>query len=130
MKNAITLAVIAASLLLAVAASAAGTWKFQLTSTDGGQTNVGTLLPNQTYEILCDIPSVYQTSASTPAVDRTKDKPAPARRRYDNGVIAEPIPSPARFTTGPHTKIAAFALDAGNPTCNIWYEQGVNTTPR
>jgi hypothetical protein len=119
-----------AALLIAVAAQAAGTWKFQLTSSDGGQSNTGTLKPNQVYEILCDIPAVYQTSAAAPVVDRTKDKPAPSRRRYDNGAIAEPIPQPIRFSSGPHVTIAAFALDGGNPACNVWYEQGDTSTPR
>lgn len=110
--------------LLALNSRAASIWKYQLTSTDGGQTNVGTISTNQTYAILCNTPAVFQTSTSSSlTVDRTKDRPAPARRRYDNGEIAEPIPMPLVFQSGPHTRIAAFALDGGNPACNVWFEQ-------
>lgn len=104
-------------------ARAAEIWKYQLTSSDAGQTNVGALLTNQTYAILCDTPAVFQTSTDAGLVlDVTKDRPAPARRRFDNGAIAEPIPMPLEFPSGPHTKIAALALDGGNPACNVYFE--------
>lgn len=117
-----------AGLLLALAlwaleSRAASLFKYQLTSSDAGQTNVGALLTNQTYSILCDTPAVFQTSTDAGMVlDVTKDRPAPARRRFDNGAIAEPIPMPLVFTSGPHTKIAALSLDAGNPACNVYFE--------
>lgn len=96
-------------------------WQVQLTSTDGGgATQTASLSTNTHYSIQCETPACFKTGTSTVAPDCTKDYELPGTKT--DKAYAQVVSPPAayKFMTGGHSKIAAIAVDAGNPKCDVY----------
>lgn len=109
---------------------------FQLASTDAGATQVAALQAYQTYDIWCQIPSCFKTDIMNAAgtvvgdggINCTVDMPAQVFQNAGvlstwNTTAQTANPQTAiprgRFYSGLHTGIVAYAMDAGNPQCNV-----------
>ena len=107
-------------IVLSVASLAFGLWASRalaydtrigaLTSTDAGTSNSLTISPNVTYTVQCSIPSCYKTGTSTLTADCSTDFLLPLTdTKYTR-----------TFDSSSHTKVAAKAVDAGNPACQVY----------
>jgi hypothetical protein len=105
--------------LLVSEAEAADVAAGRLISSDAGATNVLTILPKMTYSIQCDVAACYKvgTAAAVPAPSCTTDALVPGAAALPS---TTPTPTPYAFESAAATRVAAFAVDAGNPNCKVF----------
>jgi hypothetical protein len=129
-------------------AEAAPVWKVALSSSDAGATNTATMDKQRTYSVQCASPACVKTATSGTVVpDCAKDYVLPAvlvsaggagtitgtTNATDAGIggsgltqyTLETSASTAsyryqlEFESAAHSRVAAMALDAGDPACNL-----------
>lgn len=94
-------------------ASAADVYAVTLTSTDAGSTNTGSLTAQKQYVIQCALPSCYKTGTATLACNCSQDFMLPLVGDATTGKYQRD------FESAGHTKVAARAIDGGNPACTV-----------
>lgn len=122
------LAAMVGSVALAPSDAHAGdVYKSTLASTDGGTFMYGTTATLKEYKLVCERAACYDlgTAATPPAPTCATDLILTDKKTYLNPANLEIPLYELKFRSGGFTRIAALALDAGNPGCKL-YDQVVN----
>jgi hypothetical protein len=102
-------------------AQASDVWVYTLNSYDAGSTNTVTLTAGREYAVQCQQPACYKTGTTSVLVpDCAKDLNLPGTKKDQLNAIPAVVPAPRTVEAGGHTKLAAYALDAGNPVCTVY----------